>query len=259
SVSAAVFLYHFHHLERPARLPEAESFLVSDKRIERLAPILPPDAPVYVVPHELMTQIAGFEIHTGALAVGFRRPTPELERIVPADGTPQTLLICPQIKEAANLGALIRVSAAFGLHGLLLGPTCCDPFSRRALRVSMGTAFRLNIRHSPDLDEDLRSLRRDFGFTLYATVLDEGATPLKAVERPSPPDPDRVGILMGNEVHGLDAGSADIAQHRVTIPMSLGVDSLNVSVSAAVFLYHFHHLERPARLPEAERWDAPED
>jgi tRNA G18 (ribose-2'-O)-methylase SpoU len=242
---------------------EAESFLISEKRIERLEPVLPAGADVYVVAHELMTRIAGFEIHTGALAVGFRKPTPSLGEIVGEVEGGKTLLVCPQVKEAANLGALIRVSAAFGLGGLLLGPQCCDPFSRRALRVSMGTAFRLPIRQCEDLAADVAALRDEFGFTMYATVLDEEAESLKGVGRPEPPAKDRVGILMGNEVDGLDAGTATDADRRVTIPMSLGTDSLNVSVSAAVFLYHFHQMAGTggvARLPEAKPgvWQEPE-
>jgi tRNA G18 (ribose-2'-O)-methylase SpoU len=100
----------------------------------------------------------------------------------------------------------------------------------------MGTAFYLPIVRSVDLARDLRRLRDEYGVELVATVLDEDAESLDAVPRPP-----RLGILFGNEAQGLSPEHVALCARRVTIPMKLGTDSLNVSVAAGIFLYHFTH------------------
>jgi tRNA G18 (ribose-2'-O)-methylase SpoU len=103
----------------------------------------------------------------------------------------------------------------------------------------MGTAFYLPIVRSDDLARDLQRLRDVHGVELVATVLDETAESLDAAGRA-----ERLGILFGNEAQGLAAEHVGRCQRRVTIPMRLGTDSLNVSVAAGIFLYHF---TRPRR------------
>jgi tRNA G18 (ribose-2'-O)-methylase SpoU len=132
------------------------------------------------------------------------------------------------------MGALIRISAAFGADALVLGERCCDPFWRQSIRVSMGTIFRLPLVQSQDLAGDLARLRGEWGVQLIASVLDDDAEPLAAVVRPQ-----RLGLLLGNEAQGLAERWIRLCDRSVTIPMQLGTDSLNVAVAAAVFLYHF--------------------
>jgi tRNA G18 (ribose-2'-O)-methylase SpoU len=115
---------------------------------------------------------------------------------------------------------------------MLLGPQCVDPFWRQCVRVSMGTVFKLPLVRLNDLAEDLRRLGRDLGVELLATVLDDDAEPIERVRRAK-----RTGILFGNEAQGLSAEAVELCQRRVTIPMRLGTDSLNVAVSAGIFMY----------------------
>ena len=98
----------------------------------------------------------------------------------------------------------------------------------------MGTIFSLPIYRSPNLLHDLRRLKNEWGFELAATVLDETAEPLAAAKRA-----ERLGLLLGNEPQGLDEQTASVCDRRITIPMKLGTDSLNVAVAAGIFLYHF--------------------
>ncbi len=225
-----------------------DSVLVTDRRVEAVAPQVPESVPLYVVEEAEMTSLAGFAIHTGVLAVGRKKASPTLDALLPTD-RPATLVICPEVKEQGNLGALCRVSAAFGVDGLILGPHCCDPFYRRALRVAMGTTFRVPIRRSDALLADLRVLRASHGVHLDAAVLDEGAESLRTVSRPPPPD--RLGLVVGHEIEGIASELVQACDRWITLPMHLGTDSLNISVATAVFLYHFLPPDEPVRLPEA--------
>jgi tRNA G18 (ribose-2'-O)-methylase SpoU len=117
---------------------------------------------------------------------------------------------------------------------MILGERSCDPFYRQSIRVSMGTVFSLNLLQSQDLLRDLRLMKKQWGIELIATVLDESAQPLAETRRS-----ERVGLLFGNEAQGLPNEILAECDRRVTIPMKLGTDSLNVAIAAAVTLYHF--------------------
>jgi tRNA G18 (ribose-2'-O)-methylase SpoU len=136
------------------------------------------------------------------------------------------------VQDPTNLGSINRSAAAFGCASLVLGSQCADPFSRRVLRVSMGAALHLPIVESRDLAADLDVLRRA-DFTLVATVIDPTAEPLATFQRP-----EKLALLLGSEGHGLGPDWLSMCDRRVTIPMQLGIDSLNVAIAAAVFLYH---------------------
>jgi tRNA G18 (ribose-2'-O)-methylase SpoU len=98
----------------------------------------------------------------------------------------------------------------------------------------MGTVFSLPLVRSPDLLGDLRAFRERWGVELAAAVVGEGAEALERAGRP-----ERLALLFGNEAQGLSPEVVAACDRRVTIPMQLGTDSLNVAVAAAVFLYHF--------------------
>jgi tRNA G18 (ribose-2'-O)-methylase SpoU len=228
---------------------EVESVLTDARRAAEIEPLVAGRAPLYVVSEQTMSRIAGFKIHTGVLAIGLRPPALDLDTMMARAAPPHTVLVAPMLKEPANLGALVRTAAAFGVTGLLLGPLCCDPLLRRCVRVSMGTVFRLPIVRSADLAGDLQRLRDRWNVESLATVLDKSAEPLHETRR----DPHRSGLalLLGHEVEGLDAPTTALCDRKITIPMHLGTDSLNISVAAAVFCYHFLAPCRPIRLPEA--------
>lgn len=208
-----------------------ESVLSAERRLEAVRPLVPADVPIYVVPDSLVHDIVGYKFHSGVMAVGVRPPSPVLEQVVPGSGR-CVLSVCPKTASTDNLGSLVRISAAFGCDAMLLGEECCDPYYRQAIRVSMGSVFSLPIARSEDIRRDLRTLRERLGVALLATVLDDDAEPLGTL-----PSIDRVAVLFGNESAGLDRDIVALCGRRVTIPMRRGVDSLNVAVSAGVFLY----------------------
>jgi tRNA G18 (ribose-2'-O)-methylase SpoU len=203
------------------------SLLLTAPLLARLEPALRPDLPVYVVPQELMDGVAGFHVHRGCLAVGER---PAAGRL-PAGA--RTLVVLEDLVDVDNLGAMTRNAAAFGADALVLSPRCADPFYRKAIRVSTGSAFFLPIVRATRWPDDLLALREEHGFALVAAVVAPGAVPLASFAWP-----ERAAIVLGSEGPGLAAATRAACDHLVTIPMAADkADSLNVATAGALFLY----------------------
>ncbi len=213
---------------------QTASVFISEKRVDEWESKVPSDVPLYVASQEMMSTLVGFDFHVGVVGCGVRRTYVSLEERLPKKLDRLTIVACPNCDNPENLGAIVRICAAFGIDALLLGANCCDPFARRVIRVSMGTAFTLPIIESRDLAADLGRLKREWGVQLAGTVLDDHAEQLDVARRPP-----RFGILMGNEDAGLDQSWIDVCDRRLTIPMCRGTDSLNVAVAAGVVLHHF--------------------
>ncbi len=180
-----------------------------------------------------LRELVGFRFHRGMLACGRRPKNPGIDMLLGDGGSdPPTVLVCPLLRDEANLGGLLRVGSAFGVSGLLLGPHCPDPFSRKTLRASMGAAFTLPIRRSSQPLDDLDWLHEKAGFTSLATVLDAAAQPVRQCVAP-----DRLAVVAGSEDRGLDEIWQQRCQQRITIPMRPGTDSLNVAVAMAIVLH----------------------
>ncbi len=212
---------------------DVESVFLSEKRAD-VGPDVRAGVPVYVAPHAVMQQVLGFKFHSGVIACGRRKRRQTIDEVVPKDAERLTLVVCPDIANAENIGSIIRLSAGFGADALILGERCHDPFWRQSVRVSMGTVFSLPLVHTDDLLCDLSRLRDEWGVEFTATVLKADAEPLTRATRTA-----RFGLLFGGEAQGLEPAYADVCQRHVTIPMKLGTDSLNVAVAAGISLYHF--------------------
>ncbi len=211
-----------------------DSVLLNEKRVSEWGPRIPESVPVYVVPEALGQEIVGFGFHVGVVAVGRRKPNPTLDVVLPRDAATLTVVVLPWCDNPENLGTIIRICRGFGVDLLLLGKGCCDPFSRRVLRVSMGTALKLPIIESRDLAGDLQRLHDEWQFEFAATILDPTAQPLHRAQRSN-----RFGLLFGNEHAGLADEWIARCQQRLTIPMSGDTDSLNVAMASGIFLHHF--------------------
>jgi len=211
-----------------------DSVLVAESWAGDFSDLAAGPVPVFVGPDKLLSDIVGFTFHQGVLAAGRRSVPPALDELVASIDARQrlSLAICPEITKPENLGLVFRSAAGFGFDGVVLGRQCCDPLSRRALRVSMGATLSMPWIRCADLPADLQRLERRWGFELFATVLDAGAERLTDVRWPS-----RVALVMGNEFYGLRSRWLDLCPRRVTIPMAPDVDSLNLGVAAGVFMY----------------------
>jgi tRNA G18 (ribose-2'-O)-methylase SpoU len=226
-------------IRRLLRMPERlHSLLLSPTRLDALGTaldVLPDTVPVYVAPVDTMTEIAGFHIHRGVLAAGYR-PTPEALAYEPfieamPDSGPCLVLAAAGITNVDNMGGLFRLAAAFEAQGVLLDGDCCDPFYRKAIRVSMGHALSVPLAVASNLPAALGKLQGQ-GFGVWAAETSDDAVDLHAC-----PPADRAVILVGNEGHGLDAALLSAADHVVRIPMAAGVPSLNVVSAASVVLW----------------------
>lgn len=211
-----------------------DSVLAEQRHVECLQRQMRDGVPLYVAPSHLIEELAGFKFHRGVMACGYRPSCPNLRSQMESAPPKTTIVVCVGIRDPENLGSVIRTGAAFGVQAVLLGPSCADPFYRRVVRTSMGANLSLPIVESRGLKADLLSLKHDHGVQLVATVLDDQARPLISAKRP-----DRLALLLGSEGFGLEPEWIAMCDHRVTIPMSQGVDSLNVSVAAGICLYHF--------------------
>jgi tRNA G18 (ribose-2'-O)-methylase SpoU len=211
-----------------------ESVLLSEPYVAAFESLLPYDIPALVIPDHLVEGLVGYNFHRGILACG-RRPSADFGSLTELLGSPGahcTVVVCHDVQDPENLGAILRMSAGFGVDAVILGPRCADPFSRRVQRVSMGNVYRLVPIHIGVFPEVFMFLREMHGVESWATVLDADATPLAKLKRPR-----RLALVFGSEGHGLTDDVVAACDRKVTIPMRPGVDSLNVAVAAGIFLY----------------------
>jgi tRNA G18 (ribose-2'-O)-methylase SpoU len=210
---------------------EAVSVLVEPRYVEKYEQLTQGALPIYVVSEELMRETVGFPFHRGVMGCGRRAVLPRAATLVPNASQPCLLAVLPETQDPTNLGVMLRTCAAFGIEGALLGPACADVFSRRVIRVSTGSALQIPLARF-DPRHDFAVLQHDLGIELCATVLDEQAI---ALHRFQPPP--RLGLVIGSEGHGLRPEWIDQCQHKITIPMSHGIDSLNANIATGIFLY----------------------
>jgi len=217
---------------------QTESILCTTAVRDRLSEKLPDGVPIYVASTPVISGLIGFQFHRGILACGRRPPPVSLDALCRAQPPAGRLLIvaCPEIRDPANLGTIIRTAAAFGAGGLIAGLAGTDPFSRRVLRTSMGTALRLPIVQTDNWRFVLETLHQD-GFETIAAVVDPAGARLARTSCGP-----RAALFFGNEDEGLPAEIVAACQRRVTLPMAGGVDSLNVAVAAGIVLSHFANL-----------------
>lgn len=202
--------------------------------------------PVFVVSRERMSDLVGFRLHRGVVAVAGRPPdTDPIRLLVDAAGRPgplgglTLLAVLEGLNDPENIGALFRNAAAFGVAGVLLDPTCADPLYRRSVRVSAGHSLHLPFARLHPWPEGLDRVRAA-GFAVCALAPHPGGRApvdlhgLKAHLADRVPEPIGVALLVGAEGRGLSEVALAAADQVVTIPMAPGVDSLNVATAAAV-------------------------
>jgi tRNA G18 (ribose-2'-O)-methylase SpoU len=211
------------------------SVLLTETAREALADVLAtrPEVPVFVVPSPLVRELAGFHIHQGCLAIGTRRPARSWHEVA----SPAThLLALEAVGNPDNIGGLFRNARAFGTGGVLLGPGCADPLYRKAIRTSMGAALEVPFATVAEWPQALTALRSD-GWAVVAATPSGGALPVR--QAAARLENRRVVVVLGHEGTGLSAEALKVCEIRARVPMTAGVDSLNVAAAAAVILYEF--------------------
>jgi tRNA G18 (ribose-2'-O)-methylase SpoU len=219
---------------------EIDSILVQSGRELEAAQWVNHSVPVYSVPSSLMCEITGFNFHRGFLALG-RRPTfasaAEFQRQLLADSKtgarPIVSLATLGVSDRDNLGVMMRTATGFGIHRTLLCDRSADPYSRRTVRTSMATVLKQSLYRFADPAKEVQAMVES-GIRVLATSLDTSAMPLCELSLDHRP----IVLAIGSESDGIEPAVQAAASDRITIPMHLGVDSLNAGVAAGIFMHH---------------------
>jgi tRNA G18 (ribose-2'-O)-methylase SpoU len=209
------------------------SFLLAERWLEGLHDVLTrwPAAPVYIVTEDLAEQVTGFHVHRGALASLHREQRHSLEQLL----AQQRLVVLEDIVDHTNVGAILRNAAGLGWDGALLSPRAADPLYRRSIKVSMGAVFSLPWARLVDW-RNAPHLLSAAGFLTVALSLAPDAVELSELAA-TITSQSRIAVLLGTEGAGLSTRWSDGAAVRVRIPMSAGIDSLNVAAAGAIACY----------------------
>ena len=190
------------------------------------------DAPVYTADRELLAALTGFELTRGVLCA-FRRPAPRPVEELCRDA--RRVAVLEGIVDSTNVGAIFRSAAALNMDAVLINPSCCDPLCRRAVRVSMGTVFQVpwgQLGDSPaDWPEKGMDVLHALGFKTAAMALSDRSVSIDDAQLAREP---KLAIVLGTEGDGLASSTIASCDYTVKIPMSHGVDSLNVAAASAV-------------------------
>ena len=220
-----------------------QSVLVNDAALQDLSGAIRAaarDVPIYVCGTEDLRAISGYHVHRGCLALVERPPATPVAELLE---TRRTLVVLEGVTNADNVGGVFRNAAAFGAGGVLLGPTCCDPLYRKAIRTSMGAALRVPFARAEEWPAALASVRAK-GFVLVALTPREGSETLE--EFAARPRASRLALVVGTEGAGLTSAVEVASDCRVRIPMGDEVDSLNLAVAVGIALYRLGNMERIA-------------
>lgn len=229
---------------------ELTAMLIEDAQLNREAQELLsrfPDVPAYHAPSDEYLRISGYPMTRGVLALFRRkescRPEPlhfipgsfysglEKARKASASTSRRRTAVLVEVGNPANIGSIFRNAAALGISSIMLSKGCCDPLSRRCLRVSMGCVFQVPWMMTGLPGEKIADLLKTQGFRTAAMALSDNSV---SILDPSLKKDPRLAIFLGNEGNGLPKETIDACDVVVRIPMKEGVDSLNVAAASAV-------------------------
>ena len=191
-----------------------------------------PDFPIYTAEREVLSGLTGFELTRGALCAMKRPALPSVEELCK---DARRIAVLEEVTDSTNIGALFRSAAALGIDAVLITPTCCDPLCRRAVRVSMGTIFQVPFTRigetAADWPEAGLARLHALGFKTAAMALTDESV---SIEDENLKKEKKLAIILGTEGDGLKKATIAKSDYTVKIPMSHGVDSLNVAAAGAV-------------------------
>ena len=216
------------------------SFLVEHKHIEGEAKELIRrcgDIPVYTAEFDVLTQLTGFKLTRGMLCAMHRPALPGIDEICK---NARRIAVLENVVNPTNIGAIFRSAAALGMDAVLLTPGCSNPLYRRAIRVSMGTVFQVPWTYIENKNvswpQGGMDLLHEYGFKTVAMALRNDSV---RIDDEKLHEEEKLAIILGTEGDGLAAETMADCDYTVKIPMSHGVDSLNVAAASAVAFWEF--------------------
>lgn len=189
------------------------------------------NVPVYTAEFEVLTKLTGFKLTRGMLCAMKRRRLPGLQEI--CNGCDR-IAVLENVMNPTNVGAIFRSAAALHMDAVILTGGCSNPLYRRASRVSMGTVFQIPwtfVNNSVIWPEEGMKILRELGFKTAAMALKEDSA---SIDDPELMKEDKLAVILGTEGDGLSPETIADCDYTVMIPMSHGVDSLNVAAASAV-------------------------
>ena len=211
------------------------SFLVEKKHIEGEAKEIlarGSEVPVYTAEFEVLTQLTGFQLTRGMLCAMRRPKLPTVEEVCAGA---KRVAVLENVMNPTNVGAIFRSAAALNMDAVLLTPACSNPLYRRAIRVSMGTVFQVPWtfigEDIADWEENGVRKLQELGFKTAAMALTDDSVSIDDEEVMAE---EKLAIILGTEGDGLADTTISGCDYTVKIPMSHGVDSLNVAAASAV-------------------------
>lgn len=189
------------------------------------------NVPVYTAEFEVLTKLTGFKLTRGMLCAMKRRRLPSLQEI--CNGCDR-IAVLENVMNPTNVGAIFRSAAALHMDAVILTGGCSNPLYRRASRVSMGTVFQIPwtfVDNSVIWPEEGMKILRELGFKTAAMALKEDSA---SIDDPELMKEDKLAVILGTEGDGLAPETIADCDYTVMIPMSHGVDSLNVAAASAV-------------------------
>lgn len=217
---------------------EPVSFLMERKHIDGQAKdvIARCDGiPVYTAEFDILTQLTGFQLTRGMLCAMRRKPLPSVESILQGA---KRVAVLEDIMNPTNLGAIFRSAAALNMDAVLLTPACSNPLYRRSCRVSMGTVFQVPWTYA---GENWIQELKDHGFKTAAMALHTDSV---SIDDPVLMAEEKLAIVLGTEGDGLANQTIANCDYTVLIPMSHGVDSLNVAAASAVAFWQLGNKQK---------------
>ena len=220
------------------------SFLVEHKDLEREAgEILKkyPDVPVYTAEYEILVKLTGFALTRGMLCAMRRNPLPLAEEIC---RNASRIAVLENVVNPTNIGAIFRSAAALHMDAVLLTGGCSDPLYRRAARVSMGTVFQIPWTYFDKKTAwpgEGMQLLKNMGLKTAAMALRDDSV---GIDNQTLQAEEKLAIVLGTEGDGLSSQTIADCDYTVKIPMSHGVDSLNVAAASAVAFWELGYINR---------------
>lgn len=228
------------------------SVLIETKELEKDILLSRPEfenIPIYTAPYEILSQLTGFQLTRGMLCAMKRPKLPTIEEICK---NARRIAVLENVVNPTNVGAIFRSAAALNMDAVLLTAGCSNPLYRRASRVSMGTVFQIpwtyicpdipkkspeNLKYKqtntkpPVWENDGIHQLHELGFKTVAMALTNNSV---SIDNPKLQKEEKLAIILGTEGDGLAATTIATCDYTVKIPMSHGVDSLNVAAASAV-------------------------
>ena len=212
---------------------EPVSFLMEERHIETegreiLERPVCAGVPVFTAPFDVLTRLTGFKLTRGMLCAVKRKKMPGIEEICAGA---RRIAILENVENPTNVGAIFRSAAALNMDTVLLTSACSDPLYRRAIRVSMGTVFQIPWTFIDEKEGTGIELLHNMGFKTAAMALTDNSV---SIDDKNVKSEEKLAVILGTEGEGLHQNTINSSDYTIKIPMSHGVDSLNVAAASAV-------------------------